>query len=198
MKKLKIGLITFGIFLCSWGLQAQEEHKEHEEESKEHDHSEHSGDHFHHNSITFLLSHTFLSEGVKEGDRTWLVVPSLGLNYNYRFNEKWALGWHNDLIIETFVVEDTREGSTEETLERELPLATMLVGTYKLSESWGFALGGGVEIEKNENFGLIRAGVEYGIEIPERRLEVIIGLNYDILIDAYNSFNIGIGLAKLW
>ncbi len=195
---MKIAILIFSILLCSWGLRGQEEHKEQEEGSKEHEHSEHSGEHFHHNSITFLISHTFLSEGVREGEKSWIVAPSLGLNYNYRFNDKWSLGWHNDLIIETFIVEDTREGNEGGTLERELPLATMIVGTYKLSESWGFALGGGIEIEKNENFGLIRAGVEYGIEIPERRLEVVIGLNYDILIDAYNSFNVGIGLAKLW
>ena len=194
MGKPIISIVIFAILFCSWGLQGQEEHKE---ESNEQEHSEHSDEHFHHNSITFLISHTFLSTGIKEGERSWIVVPSLGLNYNYRFNHKWSLGWHNDLIIESFVVEDNREEGGA-TLERELPLATMLVGTYKVTEGWGFALGGGIEIEPNENFGVIRVGTEYGIEIPERRLEVTIGLNYDILIDAYNSFNVGIGLSRLW
>lgn len=149
---------------------------------------------FYHHSIGIFLSHSYISQGRVNGDKQWLNAPSWALNYNYNFNENWSLGWHNDIIIEEFIVEDVREDN--KLLERSFPFSTMLVGTYKPKENWGFALGGGVEFEENESFGLIRLGIEYGIPIPGPRLEVLFSLNYDILIDAYDSINFGIGIAR--
>lgn len=165
------------------------------QEKSSHEHENETED-FHHHSIGFLISHSYISLGQTDGDRDWLIAPSLALNYNYLFNEKWGLGWHNDLIIEEFIVEDVRENSAE--LERSFPFSTMLVGLYKPSEHWSLLIGGGVEIEENESFGLIRFGAEYGIEISGPKLEVLFAVNYDLLIDAYDSVNFGIGIAKLF
>lgn len=168
--------------LVTYGQEGNQETNEEEiESSKKH-------------SLAFFLSHSFISQGVIDGDREWLAVPSFALNYNYSFNEKWSLGLHTDLIIEDFVVE--REGSNGEVLERELPFSTLIVGSHKLSESFGLALGFGAEWETNESFAVVRIGAEYGIEIPVKEMEVIFAFNYDIIFDAYDSFNLGIGIAK--
>ncbi|MGK0323852.1 MAG: hypothetical protein ACJAR4_001897, partial [Psychroserpens sp.] len=37
---------------------------------------------------------------------------------------------------------------------------------------------------------------EYGIEIPIKEMEVIFAFNYDVIFVAYDSFNLGIGIAK--
>ena len=151
-----------------------------------------SEDFFRH-SVSVLLSHTIIFEGFDNGEKTALSVPSWALNYNYNFNEKWAIGLHNDIIIENFNIEKTKD---EEIVERSTPIAALIVGTYKLIEGLGIELGAGMEFEKNENFGVVRIGLEYGLEIPLRNMEALIGLDYDFIIDAYNSINLGIGISK--
>ncbi len=176
-----ISLFITGITRC----------QEHDQES-----TSHENDVFKKHSIALLISHTHITKGIRNGDTESISVPSFGLNYNYRIAEKWALGLHTDIIIEEFIVE--RSIFEEGRLERERPVATILAGTYKITEGLGLVAGIGVEWEKNENFGLIRLGTDYGIHIPGPGLEVIIGLNYDILMDSYNSVNFGIGIAKLF
>lgn len=185
-------LFTFVVALLFVGrVHCQDEHDNH----TDHEHHQDKDDRLRH-SIAFLVSHTHITKGIRNGDTASISVPSFGLNYNYRIAEKWAIGLHTDIIIEEFVVERSIfEGGR---LERELPLATILAGTYKIIEGLGLVAGLGAEWEKNENFALIRLGTDYGIHIPGPKMEVIIGLNYDILIDSYNSLNFGIGIAKLF
>ncbi|WP_296317002.1 hypothetical protein [Winogradskyella sp. UBA3174] len=145
-------------------------------------------------SLGLFLTHSYINQGLSNGEKDWLIVPSFAINYNYNFNHKWSLGLHTDLIIEDFIVE--RDGSNDEVLEREFPFSALVVGSHKLSESFGFALGFGAEWETTESFAVARFGAEYGIEIPVKEMEVIFAFNYDVIFNAYNSFNLGIGIAK--
>ncbi|WP_191858231.1 hypothetical protein [Hanstruepera ponticola] len=154
-----------------------------------------NSDEIHHHSISILLGHTTIFQGFENGERKTESEPSWAINYNYMFNDKWALGLHNDIIIENFVVEKT---SGDEILERNTPITSLIVGTYKIFDGFGVELGGGLEFDKNESFGVARIGAEYGIEITKHNLEVLISLDYDIVIDAYDGLNIGIGIAKLF
>jgi len=53
----------------------------------------------------------------------------------------------------------------------------------------------GGEFAKEENFMLTRAGVEYGVEI-RNGWEVSGNLGYDFKWNAYDTWTIGIGIAK--
>lgn len=174
---------TLNILICTIILFASLSSFGQEEESED----------FKHHSISVLLSHSIIFEGLENGKKTTISLPSWALNYNYNFNEKWAIGLHNDIIIENFNIEKTSGG---ETIERSKPITALLVGTYKIAESIGLELGAGMEFEKNENFAVTRIGAEYGIEIPKFNMEVLLGFDYDIIFDAYNSINLGIGIAK--
>lgn len=58
-------------------------------------------------SLAGSIGHTHVNSVVNSGgDKEWLLLPSFGLNLNYRFNEKWGIGLHKDIIIEEFEVED--------------------------------------------------------------------------------------------
>lgn len=150
---------------------------------------------FHHHSVSILISHTSIFQGYKDGKRNIQSEPSWAVNYNYAFNEKWSIGLHNDIIIESFEVEKT---SGNEILERNTPIASVIIGSYEVFEGFGIELGAGMEFDENESFGIARIGAEYGIELPKHNLELLLGLDYDIVIDAYDSFNIGFGIAKLF
>lgn len=150
----------------------------------------------HKHSIQVMLSHSFISRGIgDDGDRNWITVPSWGINYNYHIDEKWAVGWHNDIMIERFVIE--REDDAGGSLERNFPIASLIIGTHSFQNGWAVAFGGGIEYEENESFGVIRAGVEYGVHLP-KKWEMIFTFNYDVMLEAYDSFSFGIGVAKLF
>lgn len=180
ISNIKILLVLPSLFITYFGF-AQEEHENSEE--------------FHHHSVSILISHTSIFQGYKEGKRNIQSEPSWALNYNYAFNEKWSIGLHNDIIIETFEVEKT---SGNEILERNTPIASVIVGSYELFKGFGIELGAGMEFDENESFGIARIGAEYGIELPKHNLKLLLGLDYDIVIDAYDSINIGFGIAKLF
>jgi hypothetical protein len=139
-----------------------------------------------------LIGHALVFKGFRGGESRSIYVPSFAVQYNYELAPKWALGFHVDALIETFVIEDP-DGIE---LERERPVATILVGAYEIAERLGLILGGGVEWEKNENFPMARFGVEYGVPIGNNGFEFISTLNGDILFGGYSTLNLGLGVAK--
>lgn len=149
-----------------------------------------------HSALVLVLSHAELFEGRDaEGNKKVLSLPAWGIDYNYWFNPKWALGLHTDIIIEKFEVKKDLEGGDDETIERSYPIAPALMGIYKPCRHFSFLLGMGGEFAKEENFVLTRAGMEYGAEI-RNGWEVSGNLSYDFKWNAYDTWTIGIGIAK--
>ena len=143
--------------------------------------------------ISILIAHTHVSAGLEQvGRSSWLVLPAWGLNYNFWVNEHWALGLHTDLINENFLVE---EFDGEKVLERDRPIAPALMLTYRPHEHWSFLLGGGIEFASEEDLTLLRGGTEYTVHLSGA-WETCASLAYDLRIDAYESWTLGIGLAR--
>ncbi|OXB08733.1 hypothetical protein B0A81_08440 [Flavobacterium plurextorum] len=150
-----------------------------------------------HHQIGISINHAHVFEGRDdEGNHEVLNLPAWGVDYTYQFHEKWAIGLHTDFIIEKFKVEKTyASGDDKETVERSYPIAPAVMGIYKPSESWSILLGFGGEFSKEENFFLTRAGVEYGYELP-KDWEIFGTFSYDLKWNAYDSWGIGLGIAK--
>lgn len=144
------------------------------------------------NKLALILGHAYVPAGVNaSGEKAWIVLPSWGLDYDYRFNEKWGVGLHSDLVIESFEY----EGEKEIVYERTRPLSTVIVGTRKFGEHATLIVGGGIELAKEENLKLFRIGLDYGWELPGE-WELGASLMSDIKIDAYNSWVFGLGVGK--
>ena len=204
--------VIFSFLNYSYSFSQESEHQndsaiDHELESKHDVQEEHHESNHKKHSIALVISHTHIKSGVKNdtGDN-WMALPSFGLNYNYSFNEKLALGLHNDIIIEEFIVEDKNHSEeihakNEEVeipgIERGRPIASAVILTYKPHKHIALIAGGGMEFSKHENFALIRFGVEFPFHIPND-WEILGVMAYDINIDAYDSFTFGIGIAKLF
>lgn len=147
-----------------------------------------------HHQIGLVLSHSHVFEGIDaDGNRSVLSLPSWGIDYTYSFHPKWAVGLHTDLIIEKFKVE--KNLGDEEIIERSYPIAPAVMTIYKPGRHWSFLFGMGGEFAKEENFVLTRAGVEYSAELP-KKWEVFGTFGYDFRWDAYDTWTIGIGIAK--
>lgn len=150
-----------------------------------------------HHQIGISINHSHVFEGRdEEGNRKILSLPAWGIDYTYAFHPKWAIGLHTDFVIEKFKVEKYLENDGDkETVERSYPIAPALMGIYKPSEHWSFLLGMGGEFAKEENYLLTRIGTEYGYEITNG-WEVFGTLSYDIKWNAYDSWGLGLGIAK--
>jgi len=115
-------------------------------------------------SISVLLSHTIIKDGIRDGKTEWIAFPSFAFDYNFVFSPKWRIGLHNDLIFEDFIVETTNSEGDKIELERSEPIATVLVGGFKPGKHFTFEAGMGYEISKEENLFLSRLGTEYAVE----------------------------------
>jgi len=182
-------------------VQAQEDkHEAHEDHQKGHSDESHKK-----HSISASINHTVIFSGVKDGEtKSYINVPSFGLNYTYFFNHKWAIGLHNDIILEDFLVQSysddhsSRSSNGESVvIERGRPVAMAVMAVFKPIPNLGIMAGGGMEFSSHEDFALIRIGLEAPIHLP-KHWEVFGVLTYDIMIDAYSSLTYGIGFAKLF
>lgn len=186
MKKLLfIGLVmVFGRSAFAQHVAGQE----HEEETVFHPH----------HTLGLIISHTQVGQGVTEGGKgEWLVLPSWGLNYNYKFSPKWAIGLHTDIITETFKVEEHLSGGSDEILERSRPIASALMASFKPGKHFNYLLGAGGEFSHTGNLYLVRIGAEYVYHLS-KKWELNAVLANDLKINAYNSWSVGMGITRVF
>jgi len=203
-------LLLFSVmsFFMPPNLLAQHSEKEKpagHQESGAHEQSAHHAE-FKHNVIGLSIGHTHVSSGVRDGDRTWLSLPSFALHYAYFFNHKWALSLETEMIVESFVVQGSSSGSLgeqksseEETavIERGRPIALTVIGIYKVHPNIGLMAGAGREFSEHEDFNLVKMGAEFPFHFGNN-WEVFGTISWDFKIDAYDSFTFGFGVAKLF
>ena len=180
--RLTIKALLFISLLASSGLaQAQDQEKYYDEEETERRHS-----------VSFLISHSHVSQGLKGSESRWLILPSFGFDYNYKLSTMWSIGLHNDMIIESFKILKS-DGETE--LERTRPFVSILTAGFKPGKHFTYQFGFGGEFAKEDDFFLTRLGIEYGWEISER-MEIFSNLVYDLKWNNYNSYVIGLGVTR--
>jgi hypothetical protein len=180
MKK-HISLIILILFSAVF-VHAQEQKREKKEDEGK------KGAH----QLSFMLSHSYISEGYIFGSKNFIIAPSFAIDYNYWFKNNWAIGLHTDLIKENFVLEEI---SGDKNIERSTPLAIVPALSYKAGKHSVFVLGMGGEFAKEGNLALTRLGYEYGWELP-KNYEFSLGLSYDLKWNAYNTWTFGMIIAK--
>jgi hypothetical protein len=181
MSKLKIYFITFISFVQGLSVMAGNDSHDAEE-------AHHSSGH----KITLLVANSLINNSLSEQSNGILIIPTFGINYDYFINPKWGLGLHTDILLQQFKIE--KHGSKEEII-RENPVGIAGILLFKPHHRWTLMAGYGVEVEKHENFQMIRTGVEYGIELP-RCWELGLSLEFDYKIKTYSSLMFGIGFSR--
>ncbi|WP_111707603.1 hypothetical protein [Lutibacter citreus] len=174
--------------LVGFAINAQH----HQEESK-HSLSEEHGKHklavftgFTHVSAAFYEHETH-----EESIGKW--IPTIGVDYFYTLNEKWNLGTMIDMEFDNYLI----KLDNEEEEERANVLVTSFVAKYNINHHLGVILGPGVEFEFSEstkNFFVLKAGVEYEIEISDG-WEIAPSLMYDWK-EEYKTFSYGFSIGK--
>ena len=174
--KIFVGAICF--LMASFVAKGQEEKKEEDSETR--------------HKITLEASHTHVPTSVdNNGKKSWQVLASWGLNYDFKINRNWNIGIHSDMVIQDFSYED-ESGIVK---KRTRPVATAIVGMRKFGDHLSIVGGGGMEVASEGTLGLVRIGLDYGLEIPGN-WEFSASLMCDFKIKAYNAYVIGFGIGK--
>lgn len=148
-----------------------------------------------HHRITLMMANAHvptISETV-EGKKNYL-LPAWGLDYDYWFASKWAIGLHNGIIMQQFSVEEDPPGPDLEVL---YPISMSLVGLFMPLKNFTLIAGYGREFEKAENLWLLDFGMEYGFELPNE-WELSLNLKYEDKLDGYDSWLFGFGVSKIF
>lgn len=145
--------------------------------------------------ITLSIGHTHIGEGIRNQTKKNIILPSWGLNYDYYISEKWAIGLHNDLIIEEFEVEFEGKDNVLITAKRTRPFSMAVTGSYRLNNFLIISAGAGKEFEPDQDFTIFRLGLEPYFELPNN-FELVGTFAVDFRVDAYNAFNVALGIGK--
>jgi hypothetical protein len=135
-----------------------------------------------------FIGHTLIPV---QGSGENFFIPSWGVDIEYWFTRQWAIGLHSDLEIETFVIS---EGEAEE-LERISPLVITIDALYRPWKGLVLQLGPGWEIEQEESFPLLRAGLEYEFEL-NHHWDISPTIFYDTRLSEYHTWTIALGVGK--
>ena len=85
--------------------------------------------------------------------------------------------------------------SDQEELERISPLVVTLDALYKPWRGLVLQIGPGIEFEKNENYPLLRAGIEYEFEL-NHHWDIAPTVFYDTRFSEYHTWSIALGVGK--
>lgn len=178
-KNLKASILIGILFLINPSLYAQ-----HDNESKSEAHE------LKRHRIALEAGYTFIPDAYDEfpGD-SYVFVPSIGIEYVYRFSHKWAAGITVNMETGNYLIEFNRED-----LPRANALIIAAVAIYEVLPRWGVFLGPGIELESHHNFGLIRMGTDYLIPL-KNNWDIAPVLTFDHKID-YTSWEIVISVGK--
>lgn len=146
-----------------------------------------------HHKLTAVMAYSLILNSIDENADLVLIVPTIGLNYDYWFHSKWGIGLHNDIVLQQFKVEK-HEGHEE--LIRENPVAICAMGLYSPARTWTVMAGYGIELETHESIQLLRLGFDYGVHLINN-WELGFALEFDYKFKTYSSWMFGIGFSKL-
>lgn len=145
--------------------------------------------------VSAVMGHAFIKTKI-ENENEINSAAALGLNANYWFSDRWAVGIHSDMVFENFIIEEKNINEERSFIEREYPLSVNLVTTYKPIPSLGVMAGFGQEFSRKKNLTMFVVGSEYMFELPNH-LELGVSLMYEAKRHAYDTWVIGFGITKL-
>ncbi len=174
MKK-NIAILLLALFLAIGSYAQENEEKANEEKV---------------HKVALVFGYTYIPGALEDGKQSESVyAPTIGLDYFFRFSEKWKIGAVMDLEFATYRIE-----FESDELERENALVTGILIGYEVVDRWSVLLGPGVEFEKNKNLFILRASSEYEFELGNN-WGLFPSFNYDFKKE-YSTWSINVGISK--
>ena len=132
---------------------------------------------------------TFIPLGNDAGytDARGLFAPTVGVDYFYHIHPKWGMGFIGAVELDKYTV-------TDQEVERDNAMTLTLVGIYRATKYLDLFLGGGIEVEPHDNYGVFRLGIQYSIEMGEN-WALVPKLHLDVK-GGYNTWSFAVTVAR--
>lgn len=141
--------------------------------------------------ISLLTGYGFISGAIDgSGNEVRKIIPIIGLDYDYWFSHKIALGLWSDLELNSYTI----SYEDQQYLDRNYAIVASLVVIYEPIHNWALFAGPGYEIEAHHNFPLLKIGTEYGKSF-EGGWGMGLALSVDIK-EVNTSINVGLVASK--
>ena len=121
-----------------------------------------------------------------------IAAPTIGIDYAFRFGERFAISSINDFQFDQYVIE--REDGSE--LERERLFVTSLVVMWEAMPRLQLLAGPGIETDKHGTLGLMKLGLEWELFEPHP-WDVALSVAWDIK-EEYDAIAVGLSIGRLW
>jgi hypothetical protein len=156
----------------------------------QHESEVHEENQFQHHRLALFTGYGLIPGAInEEGKEQVKIIPVLGLDYEYWFSHKFALGLQTDLELDSYTVEKDHQ----EYLDREYAFLTALTFLYEPILGWALFAGPGYEFEKNHSFALFRVGTGI-VKLFEGGWSTGIIVTYDIKeVNSSPSFGLTLG-----
>lgn len=193
-KQMRTACMVFAlIFMCCWNpilaQEEQEELKEQEDREEQEENEEFLFRNERKNIVLLSFGYTYVPRGsaLEEEESDGIFVPSIGLDYKRRVSEKWAITLFTDIELEDYLI-------IEKDFNRERAFIAVLGATYEISKSFGVFGGVGYEFEKSNNLWVLRAGLEYGMDLGKRW--VFVPSVFFDWKESYETYSVSIGFSR--
>ena len=139
--------------------------------------------------LAISFGYTFVPKATSIGgtEANGIFVPSIGLDYFYKITPKLEFGTMIDLELGDYLI-------FHKNLSRERALVITGIASYSFTEHINFFAGGGIELERNHNLGILRLGTEYAFKLQNNWL-LSPGFFYDIK-EGYDTWSLAIAFGK--
>jgi len=144
-----------------------------------------------HHEVDVFVGNTHIPNASIDGTSTTLILPNIGINYKYWFNDRFAIGWYNNIVIRTFVI----NSDSYQDLEKEYPFISTVVGVFRPWKNLSFFTGPGIEIDNNGSLFVIRLGLDYGF-LLSNDWYLTPRFIYDHLGSDIDAYTLGLSIGK--
>ncbi|EDM34726.1 hypothetical protein PBAL39_14254 [Pedobacter sp. BAL39] len=144
--------------------------------------------------LTLSMGHAHIRKTIQHHHGSDISSAAWALDADYWISNHLALGIHNDIILENFIIEEHLGNNEYALLEREYPIAVVAVILYKPWHHLSILAGAGTEFSREKNLMVFRSGLEYGWKLPHT-WELGMSTNYDIK-RSHDTWMLGFGVSK--
>ena len=127
----------------------------------------------------------------KTGKEQYVIAPTIGLDFEYWINHKWAIGTYNEIAhIDIEVINEAHE----EYIKRENTMLFSAVAVFEPIHNFGIFAGTGIETDPHHTFWIRYLGMEYAL-VRHNDWDVSVSVGY-VNKDLYDAFTFGVVIGR--
>ncbi|GEM_PF-7069085 len=124
------------------------------------------------NDISVFVGNTIIAQ-------SGFNLPTVGIEYVHEITHHFGIGVIAEAEIGSHIIEKNENGDIISRVDREGAILVLPTAFFNVYKGLTFYAGYGVELEKRENLGLMKVGLEYKFALKNPRWMVLPNVSWD-------------------